>query len=139
MLKKENSAKHSSRRGRRGLLEIFLSNFLEMCKQAGKEQYVVPYLMSCFPGCTDGDMRALGAWLAARGWRPQQVQCFIPTPGTLATAMYYSRLDPDGNIIYIARSDAERLRQHQILLGNDPVGVAKYVRQKSSSYKEKAR
>ncbi len=123
----------------RGLLEVFLNNFLDMCKQAGKEQYVVPYLMSCFPGCTDGDMRALGAWLAARGWCPQQVQCFIPTPGTLATAMYYSRLDPDGNIIYIARSDAERLRQHQILLGNDPMGVAKYVRQKNSSYREKAR
>lgn len=118
------------RKPARGLFEVFLNNFLEMCKQAGKEQYVIPYLMSGFPGCTDGDMRALSVWLASRGWNPQQVQCFIPTPGTVATAMYFSRLDPKGKLIYVARTDAERLRQHQLLLGNDPLGVSKYVRQK---------
>ena len=127
------------RKPARGLFEVFLNNFLAMCKQAGKEQYVIPYLMSAFPGCTDGDMRALGAWLAARGWRPQQVQCFIPTPGTIATAMYFSRLDPAGNIIYVARTDAERLRQHQILLGDDPLGLARYVRQKNTSPRARMR
>ena len=111
-----------------GLFEIFLRNFLSFSRVANKEQYVVPYLISGFPGCTDGDMRALGGWLAAKGWRPKQVQCFIPTPGTMATAMYYSRLDLDGNIMYVARTDAERLRQHKILLGNDPVGIARWNR-----------
>ncbi|MBQ4132492.1 MAG: YgiQ family radical SAM protein [Desulfovibrionaceae bacterium] len=121
------------RKPARGLFEVFLNNFVRVTRQSGKEQYVVPYLMSGFPGCNDGDMRALAVWLAERGWRPQQVQCFIPTPGTLATAMYYSRLDPAGNIIYVARTDAERLRQHQILLGKDPLGAARLVRQKKSA------
>ncbi len=113
-----------------GLFEIFLNNFISQTKKSGKEQYVVPYLISAFPGCTDGDMRALGGWLANKGWKPQQVQCFIPTPGTVATAMYCSRLDADGNLIYVARSDAERLRQHHILLGNDSVGIADWNKQK---------
>lgn len=119
------------RKPARGLFEVFLNNFLSMCKQSGKEQYVIPYLMSGFPGCTDGDMRALSVWLATRGWQPQQVQCFIPTPGTVATGMYFSRLNPKGNIIYVARTDAERLRQHQILMGDDPLGLAKHIRQKN--------
>ena len=62
-------------------------------------------------------MRQLGDWLAARNWSPRQVQCFIPTPGTVATAMYYARCTPDGAPIYVARTDEERRRQHEILLG----------------------
>ncbi len=86
-------------------------------EEHGKEQYVIPYLMSAFPGCTDEHMRRLGDWLAARRWSPRQVQCFIPTPGTVATAMYYARCAPDGSPLYVARSDEERRRQHEILLG----------------------
>ncbi|MFV0422900.1 YgiQ family radical SAM protein [Oleidesulfovibrio sp.] len=96
--------------------EAFLNAFAEFSRQAGKEQYVIPYLMSAFPGCTDDDMRTLGNWLQQRGWKPQQVQCFIPTPGTVATAMYYAEADIDGNPIYVAKTDAERLRQHHILM-----------------------
>ena len=96
-------------------LEAFLRMFAEA--RGGKEQYVIPYLMSAYPGCTDAHMRELGEWLRARGWRPQQVQCFIPTPGTVATAMFYCGQDPDGREIYVARSDAERLRQHGLLTG----------------------
>jgi len=99
-----------------GQFERFLSVFERESRQAGKEQYVVPYLMSAFPGCTDADMRALARWLREHGWRPQQVQCFIPTPGTVATAMYHSGIDADGRSIPVARTDAERLRQHGILL-----------------------
>ena len=120
------------RKPSRGLFEIFLHNFVQSSRHAGKEQYVIPYLMSAFPGCNDGDMRAMSVWLAERGQRPQQVQCFIPTPGTLATAMYYSRLNQAGKIIYVARTDAERLRQHQILLGKDPLGLARRIRQKKA-------
>ncbi len=98
------------------VFEEFLAVFERISRDAGREQYVVPYLMSAFPGCTDDDMRALSRWLKARGWTPQQVQCFIPTPGTMATAMYYAKTDPEGNPIYVARTDAERLHQHRILV-----------------------
>lgn len=98
------------------VFEKFLELFARESAAAGKEQYVIPYLISAFPGCTETDMRKLSAWLRARGWKPQQVQCFIPTPGTVATAMYYAGVDPDGNPIHVARTDAERLSQHYILL-----------------------
>ncbi len=94
----------------------FLRAFDRLSREAGKEQYLVPYLMSAFPGCGDDDMRELAEWLRIRGWRPQQVQCFIPTPGTVATAMFYAGVDVDGNAIQVARTDAERLRQHRILM-----------------------
>lgn len=97
--------------------ETFLQAFYGYCRKAGKEQYVVPYLLSAFPGCTDDNMRELAAWLRERGWKPRQVQCFIPTPGTVAAAMFYGECDPKGNPIYVAKTDAQRLRQHGILMG----------------------
>lgn len=97
--------------------EQFLELFAAESRNAGKEQYVIPYLISAFPGCTDSDMRELAQWLKRRGWRPQQVQCFIPTPGTIATAMYYAGIDEKGNPIPVARTDRERLKQHHILAG----------------------
>jgi len=104
------------RKPTRGLFEKFLEDFQAGSAAAGKEQYIVPYLISAFPGCTDQDMRELAEWLRRRGWTPRQVQCFIPTPGTVATAMYCTGIDPEGHSIHVARSDAERLRQHGILL-----------------------
>jgi uncharacterized radical SAM protein YgiQ len=94
----------------------FLSMFEKESRRAGKEQYVLPYLISAFPGCTDDDMRDLRRWLREHNWKPQQVQCFIPTPGTVATAMYHAGIDPSGSRIHVARTDAERLRQHAILV-----------------------
>ena len=98
-------------------LDAFLDVFARESRAAGREQYVIPYLMSAYPGCTDDDMRALARWLARRGWNPRQTQCFIPTPGTVATAMFYCGRDEAGEPIHVARSDAERLRQHGILMG----------------------
>ena len=98
--------------------EVFLEDFTALSVRAGKEQYVVPYLMSAYPGCTDAHMQELAAWLKVRNWSPRQVQCFIPTPGTVATAMFYAGTDTEGNAIHVARSDAERIRQHYILLGS---------------------
>ncbi len=98
------------------VFEIFLKAFQAQSNKAKKEQYVVPYLMSAFPGCTDTHMHELAAWLKQRNWKPKQVQCFIPTPGTIATAMYFTGLDTKGQKISVAKSDAERLRQHRILI-----------------------
>ncbi len=98
----------------------FVTVFEKESKAAGKEQYIVPYLMSGFPGCRDEDMKELKQWLKKRGWRPQQVQCFIPTPGTVATAMYMTRKDTRGKTIYVAKTDAQRLRQHGILVDEKP-------------------
>ncbi len=96
--------------------EAFLELFADASHQAGRTQYVIPYLISAFPGCTDGDMRDLARWLQQRGWRPKQVQCFIPTPGTIATAMFHASIDPEGNPIPVAKTDRDRLKQHHILL-----------------------
>jgi uncharacterized radical SAM protein YgiQ len=93
----------------------FLKAFALHCHEAGKRQYVVPYLMSAFPGCTEAHMQALSAWLKKQHWRPRQVQCFVPTPGTIATAMYYARITPKGEALHVAASDKERLRQHHLL------------------------
>lgn len=98
------------------IFEQFLDAFTEYSRQAHKEQYIVPYLMSAFPGCTDAHMRKLKEWLRARNWSPRQVQCFIPTPGTVATALFYSQTDMQGRPLFVARSDAARLRQHSMLL-----------------------
>jgi uncharacterized radical SAM protein YgiQ len=117
------------------LFERFLDIFTKQAVKTGKKQYVIPYLMSGFPGTTDKDMRELALWLAQRGWRPRQVQCFIPIPGAVATAMFYTRRAPDGTRIPVARTDAERLRQHHILIPVDtrkrnpqPVPRTRYVK-----------
>lgn len=105
------------------VFERFLDAFSRLSASAGKKQYVIPYLMSAYPGCTEAHMRRLAAWLNERNWSPRQVQCFIPTPGTVATAMYFAGRDTDGEPIPVARTDAERMRQHYILLGKDGGGV----------------
>lgn len=101
------------------IFEHFLRAFASRSHQAGKEQYTVPYLMSAFPGCTEAHMRSLFAWLKKKNWSPQQVQCFIPTPGTVATAMYHAGIAPDGSRLFVARSDKERLRQHHMLFAEN--------------------
>lgn len=103
------------RKPSRAVFEAFLRLFDEETQKAGKEQYVVPYLISAFPGCTDEDMRELAAWLKQHNWRPRQVQCFIPTPGTVAAAMFHAGIDTEGKPIAVARSDRDRLRQHKLL------------------------
>ncbi|WP_035261380.1 YgiQ family radical SAM protein [Desulfonatronum lacustre] len=107
---------HLMRKPGFSVFEQFLSLFQRQSAQADKQQFVVPYLMSAFPGCTAQDMAALADWLRRKGWRPQQVQCFVPTPGTMATAMYHAGKDPRGNPLFVARTDAQRLAQHRMLV-----------------------
>ena len=99
------------------VFERFLNFFQEQSRLLGRKQYIVPYLMSAFPGCTEKDMIHLAKWLQARNWSPKQTQCFIPTPGTMATAYFYSGMNEHGEPLFVARSDKERLRQHRILMG----------------------
>ncbi|SMP59119.1 uncharacterized radical SAM protein YgiQ [Desulfonatronum zhilinae] len=107
---------HLMRKPGFSVFEQFLSLFQRQSAQADKQQFVVPYLMSAFPGCTAQDMATLADWLRRKGWRPQQVQCFVPTPGTMATAMYHAGKDPRGNPLFVARTDAQRQAQHRMLV-----------------------
>jgi len=109
-----------------GVFEKFLELFQAESSLAGKEQYVIPYLMSAFPGCGEKEMRQLADWLHKRNWQPQQIQCFIPTPGSVATASFYCGKDAEGNKIYVATSDAERLKLHYILAPKMQVKTGKH-------------
>lgn len=74
--------------------ERFRQKYENLNRKYGKEQYLVPYLMSSHPGCSLEDAVALAEWLNKSGRQPEQVQDFYPTPGTLSTCMYYTGLDP---------------------------------------------
>jgi uncharacterized radical SAM protein YgiQ len=97
----------------------FLTKFRELSQQAGKEQYLVPYFISSFPGCTENEMRAVEEFLKHEHWNLQQVQDFIPLPMTAATAMYVTGLDfTTGKPIPVARNAGERERQKRMLRPN---------------------
>ncbi len=72
----------------------FKKRYFELCKEAGKEQYLVPYLMSSHPGSTMRDAVELALYLKKGGYAPEQVQDFYPTPGTVSTCVYYTGIDP---------------------------------------------
>ena len=97
--------------------ERFLEKFRAVNQRHGLEQYVTPYVMSAFPGCTAEDMRKSAEWFLHQGWHLRQSQCFIPTPGTVATAMFFGHIGLDGKPIYVATSDREREDQHALLFG----------------------
>ena len=78
----------------RASFEIFAERFEKASKRAGKEQYLVPYFISSHPGSGVEDMIELAIFLKQRGYRPQQVQDFIPAPMDVATCMYWTGLDP---------------------------------------------
>ncbi|MDR0223326.1 MAG: YgiQ family radical SAM protein [Oscillospiraceae bacterium] len=94
----------------------FEKAFFAETKKAGKEQYLVPYFMSSHPGTTLNDAVDLAVWLKKRNIRPEQVQDFYPTPGTVSTAMYYSGLDPFTlKKVYVPKNDGERAMQRALL------------------------
>ncbi len=95
--------------------EIFLKFMKFFDRKAGSKRYLVPYLISAFPGSDLVRMRRLAEWFGHRHWRPRQVQAFIPTPGTVATAMYYAGIDERGNSLQVARDDRNRQLQHSFL------------------------
>jgi len=99
----------------------FADQFRCASNDAGKEQYLVPYFISGHPGSTLDDMIELALYLKKRGYRPRQVQDFIPTPMSLAATMYYSGLDPMSmKPVYTARGLKEKRLQKALLLYWNP-------------------
>ena len=78
-----------------GTYERFKEMFDRFSREAGKEQYLIPYFIAAHPGTRDEDMLNLALWLKRNGFRLDQVQTFLPTPMALATTMYHSRRNPD--------------------------------------------
>jgi len=97
------------------VFEAFEARFLEASRRAGKEQYLVPYFISAHPGCRLEDAVRLTDYLVRRRWRPRQVQDFVPSPQTYATAMYVSRQDGKGAAVYVPRSRREKRQQIALL------------------------
>ncbi|MBK8750553.1 MAG: YgiQ family radical SAM protein [Candidatus Competibacteraceae bacterium] len=77
-----------------GAYDQFKVLFEKYSKEAGKEQYLIPYFIAAHPGTTDEDMLNLALWLKKNGFRADQVQAFLPSPMALATAMYHSGRNP---------------------------------------------
>ncbi|MEJ1353979.1 MAG: YgiQ family radical SAM protein [Candidatus Sedimenticola sp. (ex Thyasira tokunagai)] len=77
-----------------GTYDRFKRLFEKYSKEAGKEQYLIPYFIAAHPGTTDRDMLNLALWLKENGFRPDQVQAFLPTPLAIASAMYHTGRNP---------------------------------------------
>src|SRR5690606_30123167 len=77
-----------------GSYDQFKKMFEKYSKEAGKEQYLIPYFIAAHPGTTDEDMMNLALWLKANGFRADQVQAFYPSPMASATAMYHTGKNP---------------------------------------------
>jgi uncharacterized radical SAM protein YgiQ len=114
---------HSSRRvldlmkkPRSEIFDAFLSLFTAFSKKAGKRQYVVPYIISSHPGARMEDEIDLALFLKERGFRPRQIQDFLPSPLDIATAMYHTGLDPStGARIHAATGEREK-RIHRAII-----------------------
>ena len=101
--------------------ETFLDRFREESDRLGKRQFIVPYIISGHPGCTLADMFELALTLKRMGIKVEQVQDFTPTPGTIATCMFYSGIDPmTGKRVYSATGDREKGLQKALLLWHLP-------------------
>ncbi len=105
-----------------GDFPAFMKRFFEESAAAGKEQYLVPYFISSFPGCTEKEMGAVEEFLKKEKWNLQQVQDFIPLPMTGSAAMYVTGLDINSEQpIPVVRNAGDRERQKRMLRPNtDP-------------------
>ncbi len=94
----------------------FSKRYFKYSKKEGKEQYLVPYLMSSHPGSTMKEAVELALFLKKIGIRPEQVQDFYPTPGTVSTCMFYTGLDPyTFKEVYVAKDPHEKAMQRALL------------------------
>ena len=101
--------------------EKFRQKYERLNQKYGKEQYLVPYLMSSHPGCTLDDAIHLAEWLNKSGRQPEQVQDFYPTPGTLSTCMYYTGIDPRTmQPVYVPKDPHEKAMQRALMQWKRP-------------------
>jgi uncharacterized radical SAM protein YgiQ len=104
----------------------FKELFDRYSKEAGKEQYLIPYFIAAHPGTTDEDMLELALWLKQNGFRADQVQAFLPSPMATATAMWHSRRNPlhrvtrSSETVYVPRSLQQRRLHKAFLRYHDP-------------------
>lgn len=105
----------------RDVYDRFTAKYFEINKKIGKEQYLVPYLMSSHPG---SDLKAaveLAEYLRDLGYMPEQVQDFYPTPGTLSTCMFYTELDPRTmEKVYVPKTPHEKAMQRALMQYRKP-------------------
>ncbi|MBO4384850.1 MAG: YgiQ family radical SAM protein [Clostridia bacterium] len=99
-----------------GLYDRFCQKYARLNREMGMEQYIVPYFMSSHPGSTLDSAVELALYLKKTGQRPEQVQDFYPTPGTLSTCMFYTGLDPrDMQPVYVPRDPSEKAMQRALM------------------------
>jgi uncharacterized radical SAM protein YgiQ len=109
-----------------GTYDRFKTMFDQFSKEAGKEQYLIPYFIAAHPATTDEDMLQLALWLKRNGFRADQVQAFLPSPMSIATAMYHSGKDTLKKVnrqaadITIPKSVKQRRLQKAFLRYHDP-------------------
>lgn len=111
-----------------GSYDKFKRMFEKYSKEAGKEQYLIPYFIAAHPGTTDEDMMNLALWLKRNDFRADQVQAFYPSPMASATAMYHSGKNPLRKVTYksdgvtIVKSEQQRRLHKAFLRYHDPKG-----------------
>jgi len=111
-----------------GTYDRFKRMFEKYSKEAGKEQYLIPYFIAAHPGTTDEDMMNLALWLKANGFRADQVQAFYPSPMASATAMYHTGKNPLRKVTYksegvtVVKSEEQRRLHKAFLRYHDPKG-----------------
>ncbi len=94
----------------------FAKKYFTYTKSIGKEQYIVPYLMSSHPGSTLDDAIELALFIKQQKLHPEQVQDFYPTPGTISTAMFYTELDPYTlEKVYVAKTSKDKSMQRALM------------------------
>jgi uncharacterized radical SAM protein YgiQ len=109
-----------------GTYDRFKQMFEKYSKEAGKEQYLIPYFIAAHPGTSDEDMMNLALWLKRNGFRADQVQTFYPSPMATATAMYHSGKNPLRKVgraseaVDIVKGDRRRRLHKAFLRYHDP-------------------
>ncbi len=99
-----------------GVYKKFAERFYRITKEVGKEQYLVPYMISSHPGSTLKDAINLALFLKKHRMRPEQVQDFYPTPGTISTCMFHTGLDPYTlKPVYVPTSQEDKWLQRSLL------------------------
>ena len=111
-----------------GSYHRFKELFEQYSREAGKQQYLIPYFISAHPGTRDEDMVNLALWLKANDFKLDQVQNFYPSPLATATTMYYSEVDPlhkvtyKSEAVFVAKGERRRRLHKAILRYHDPAG-----------------